>query len=90
MTSKKLRFNLISGILAVLFFGTAVYADSSMYTVRLGEFKTLAAITEYYRLIPKKFHKTAMVCRQGKNYILNCGAFSKEKHGQYPGNLPKS
>ena len=79
MISKNLKFSAMLAALAVFFFCVPVYADSSTYTVRLGEFKTLAAITEYYRLIPENFHKYAMVCRKGDSYILNCGVFSKEK-----------
>jgi len=78
MTSKKFKYSFIIAVSVLLFCSTG-YADSSVYTVRLGEFKTLAAITEYYRLIPKKFHKTAMVCRSGNNFILNCGVYSQEK-----------
>jgi len=55
------------------------FADTSVYTVRLGEFKTIPAITEFYRLIPEKYHKNTMVCRSGINYILNCGAYAQEK-----------
>ncbi|MEZ4566852.1 MAG: type-F conjugative transfer system secretin TraK [Desulfobacterales bacterium] len=66
-------------MLAVFLISMPAHAETTTYTVRLGEFKTLAAITEYYRLIPKKLHKAAMVCREGNHYILNCGAYFQEK-----------
>ena len=79
MTSKKLLYKTGLIALAVLFFSMPANAETTTYTVRLGEFKTLAAITEYYRLIPKKLQQAAMVCREGNHYILNCGAYFQEK-----------
>jgi hypothetical protein len=55
------------------------FAAAPAYTVHLGDFKTIPAVTEFYHLIPQKYHPNTFVCRQGETYILNCGSYAQEK-----------
>lgn len=82
MISKKLKIKLTTVAFLALFLCRAGFADPPAYTVKLGEFKTIPAITEFYHLIPEKFHQNTVVCHKGETYILNCGAFAQEKDVQ--------
>ncbi len=80
MILKNLKIKLsVSAFLVLFLYGSGFAADTPAYTVRLGEFKTIPAITEFYHLVPEKYHSKIMVCQSGTNYILNCGAFAQEK-----------
>jgi conjugal transfer pilus assembly protein TraK len=83
MILKNLKINpgifALFALFALFFCRSGFAADTPAYTVRLGEFKTIPAITEFYHLVPEKHHKYAVVCRQGETYILNCGSYAKEK-----------
>ncbi|MDA8403511.1 MAG: type-F conjugative transfer system secretin TraK [Desulfobacteraceae bacterium] len=80
MILRNLKINPGVIILFALFFCVSAFAaDTPAYTVRLGEFKTISAITEFYHLVPEKYQSKSMVCRQRETYILNCGSYAQEK-----------
>jgi conjugal transfer pilus assembly protein TraK len=79
MISKNLKINLITIAFLTVFLCQTAFANTPAYTVRLGEFKTIPAITEFYRLVPEKFHSTTVICHKGETYTLNCGTFEQDK-----------
>ena len=79
MILKNLKINLITIAFLAVFLCGSVWANVPAYTVRLGEFKTIPAITEFYRLVPEKYHATTVICHKGETYTLNCGSFEQEK-----------
>ncbi|MFZ2633650.1 MAG: type-F conjugative transfer system secretin TraK [Desulfosalsimonadaceae bacterium] len=79
MISKNLKIKAGVFLLFALFLCGSAIAATPAYTVRLGEFKTIPAVTEFYRLVPEKHHPNTTVCRQGDVYVLNCGSYAQEK-----------
>jgi conjugal transfer pilus assembly protein TraK len=79
MILKNLKINLITITLLTVLLCQTAFANTPAYTVKLGEFKTIPAITEFYRLVPEKFHSTTVICHKGETYTLNCGTFEQDK-----------
>jgi len=48
------------------------------YTVQLGTFKTVSAMSDLYLQVPMKYQKKTLACHSGVHYTLRCGSFAKK------------